>query len=150
MAPKAALVLVLAAACSRPAALRSPELGFGSGADVQAILEANGVAAAVSGCANVRTQGAAVRAVCCRLRLSPSDVSALAAAVPLAPGPVQHPVEHYSDSCEATAGLGSKEPGVEVLVGKNTKVPNGASRIELHVVRATGAACVEIVYPWSS
>jgi hypothetical protein len=47
-------------------------------------------------------------------------------------------------------GHRSTDPGVEVLVGKNTKAPNGVGPIELHVARETGVACVEIHYPWSS
>jgi hypothetical protein len=73
---------------------------------------------------------------------------AFTASVPLHPG---KPAPYGDrDNCETMPGLRSMDPGVEVLVGKNMKVPNGVGPIELHVVRQTGAACIEIHSPWSS
>lgn len=115
---------------------------------MEAILRANGVAPGPLHCANPSYDGAVTRAVACTTRLSAADLAALRSGVPLQPGKAA-PYGHQ-DSCEATPGFGSTGPDLEVLVGKNTKVPNGVGTLELHVARGTGEACIEIHYPWSS
>jgi hypothetical protein len=52
------------------------------------------------------------------------------------------------DACESRPGLRSADPAVTVFLGENTRVTNGVGRIEIHVA-PSGAACVEITYPWS-
>lgn len=137
------LLVVSVCACGRGGS----RLAYGSGRDVENILAANGVKAPPVTCKNPRLGGSIVRGVSCTLRLTSQDVDTLVARVPLAPSNL--PLFHgHTDSCEATPGLGSKDRGVEMLAGKNTKVTNGASDVSVHVVRATGAACIEIRYPW--
>jgi hypothetical protein len=55
-----------------------------------------------------------------------------------------------SGRCEARAGYRSDEAGVEVWLARwGCGPPNrGFSYLELHVVPATGAACVETEYNW--
>ena len=141
------VIPALLAACHRGP---GDSLSYGSASDVAEILRANGVKASSLSCKNPKLSGNVIRAVSCTLRLAPAEVATLSAAVPLAPGSPRYAPPGHSDSCEATPGLTSKDPGVEVLVEVNSKVGNGASRISVHLVRTTGAACIEIEYPWSS
>ena len=142
------LATMLLASCGGGRAADRHALEYGSGEDVAAILRAGGVQAALS-CANPTQHGQVIRAVACTTRLSPEQLATLTAALPLAPGEARNRPPSHAGSCEATPGLSSSTPGVEVLVGTNTKVPNGARRVALHVQRATGAVCIEIEYPWS-
>ncbi len=138
------LPLCALAACTPDGA----RLSYGSPADVAALLRANGVAPTPPlACRNPTAAGMVVRAVACTTTLTPAQVAALSAAVPLAPGPASRGGAD-AGGCETTPGLRAAD-GATVLVGKNTRVPNGAGPIELHV-GAGGAACVEIRYPWSS
>ena len=84
----------------------------------------------------------------CPFTMTPAALSAIAAAVPLAPGKANHPAPGYSDSCEANAALNSHVPGVEVWTGTNTKFTNGVGRVAIHFDRASGQGCIEIEYPW--
>jgi hypothetical protein len=133
------------AGCSRSSGMATrQDLTYGSSSDVEAILRENGVVVDPLRCVNPNHGGAVTRAVACALSLKPDQVTALTANVPLRPG---RPAPYGDrDNCETMPGLRSTDPGVEVLVGKNTKVPNGVGPVEVHVVRGTGAACIEIHY----
>jgi hypothetical protein len=145
----ATLLLCHGAGCSRSSGTGTrQDLTYGSSSDVEAILRENGVIARPLRCVNPNQGGAVTRAVACALSLKPDQFTAPTANVPLHPG---KPTPYGDrDNCETTPGQRSTDPGVEVLVGKNMKVPNGVGPIELHVARDAGAACIEIHYPWSS
>jgi hypothetical protein len=140
-----------------PSATRSPRrpdptrsLAFGAASDVEDILRANGVTPPSLTCTNPKLRGGAIRAVSCVSKLGPADLATLTRRVPLKRGPPMFEPPGFSDSCEATHGLGSHDRDVTVLVGQNTRVTNGVSRVAVHIVRTTGAACIEIEYPWST
>ena len=142
-AATAVVVAFAAPSCTRA----SDRLAYGSGDDVIAILRANGVSPGAVHCANPRLGGHVIRAVACTTTLTVADVATLVARVPLAPSDAAGGSD--SDDCEHSAGLRSTDPGVSVSSGRNTRVTNGVGPVELHFVAATGAACIEIRYPWS-
>lgn len=132
-----AALLALAGACDPPG------LAYGSSEDIADILAAHGVTSRGLVCKNPRHEdGTIVRAVACATALTDDEVQTLRASVPLAPGPARDPAPH--DNCSTLL----KGAALDILVGENTRVTNGARAIQLYVDRATGAACVEIVYPW--
>lgn len=143
----ALLVSALASGCTEPAR-RDDRLDYGSVGDVRAVLESGGATSLQLTCSNVRyPTGDVIRSVACTTTLPASTLATLSSTLALKPGPAFH--DGMRDACESRAGLRSTEPDVEVLVGENARVPNGIGRIEIHVVRASGAACVEMTYPWS-
>jgi hypothetical protein len=140
------LALVVLAASLASGCRPSQRLAYGSGKDVEDILRAYGVTGVKLDCKNPHyPSNSIVRAVACTTTLTPAEVATLTRSVPLAPGPASPAAP--LDSCESVAAVRSDAGGVDVLVGKNTKVTNGASRIEVHVA-PSGAACVEIAYPF--
>ena len=144
----ATLLLSHGAGCNRNSGTEArPDLAYGSSRDVDAILSENGVSTGPLRCVNPNQGGAVTRGVTCALSLTAAQVASLTANAPLRPG---KPAPYGDrDNCETMPGLRSTDIGVEVLVGKNTKVPNGVGPIELHLVHETGAACIEVHYPWS-
>ncbi len=121
-------------------------LAYGSSGDVDEILKKNGVTVTSLHCDNPKEAGSVTRAVACTTSLSPAQLAALTSSVPLRTG---KPAPYgTADNCESAPGLRSRDVGVDVLVGKNTKVPNGAAAIEVHFAAASGRACIEIHYPW--
>lgn len=140
-----ALLLWGASACTRTTSARG--LAYGSADDVALILRSGGVARSGLQCNNPSYDGAITRGVTCALTLSPAEIASLTAKIPLAPGSPNP--NGNRDTCEAMPGLASTLPGVAVLIGKNTKVTNGVGPVEVHVASATGAACIQITYPWS-
>ena len=134
-------------ACSK-AKPRDARLEYGSVDDARAILSSGGAGSLPLACANVRhATGEVIRSIACTTTLPPDTLVKLEKTLPL------HAGEAFNggmrDACESRPGLRSTDPGVAVLVGQNTRVPNGVGRIEVHVVASSGAACVEITYPWS-
>lgn len=121
-------------------------LAYGSPEDVADILRANGVTPAAMHCVNPLVGGQLIRAIACTTRLSPADVATLTERVPLAPATAYSQAD--TGDCEHTAGLRARDRGVVVYEGRNTRVPNGIGPILVHVVPATGAACVEVHVPW--
>jgi hypothetical protein len=143
----AVLLAALISACTKPAS-RDARLDYGSVGDVRAVLESGGATSLQLDCTNVGyPTGEVIRSVACSATLPPSTLATLGSTLALKPGPAFH--EGMRDACESRAGLRSADAGVEVLVGTNARVPNGIGRIEIHVVRASGAACIEMTYPWS-
>jgi hypothetical protein len=145
------------AGSARPVDTARNSLEFGSADDVADILLANGVVAPALDCTNVAfatdPAHSPLRSVACTLPLPDAFAQLLARNVPLVPGQTLHassPHAVYAGSCATRPGLGPTDERVEVLVGKNTKVTNGVERIELHIARRQGLACIEITYPWSS
>lgn len=141
------IVVVIGALTAFTRARAAEGIDFGSGEDVAEILRANGVAPARMRCVNPRVGGHAIRAVACTTRLSRADVAALRGSVPLTRAASASQVD--TGDCEHTPGLRSRDRGVVVYRGDNARVPNGVGPIEVHVAPATGAACIEIHYPWS-
>lgn len=142
------LLLALSLACESKPASDGTLLAYGSSDDVRAILQANGVEAGLMTCANPGSRdGQITRAVACTLALAPTEIDTLVARVPLAAG--ESIPYGEINNCVASMRPRALDPRLEVLVGENTRVTNGVGRIELHVVRATGVACVEIHYPWN-
>lgn len=140
------LALIFAVACT-PSRATPPSLQYGSSGDVEEILRTSGVTVTELRCRNPTEQGKVTRGVACGTSLSDAQISALVTNLPLVLGrPAPYGNEH---NCEAMPGLRSTDPGVQVLVGKNTKVPSGIGYVELHVARSTGQACIEVHYPWS-
>lgn len=141
------MLAALATACSASSA-RDPHLEYGSIDDVRQILASGGATSLALDCANVRyATGEVIRSVACTTTLPAASLTSLVETLSLTTGPAFN--AGMRDACESRSGLRSADPGVEVLVGKNRRVQNGVGRIELHVVRASGTACVEITYPWS-
>lgn len=120
---------------------------YGSAGDVDAMLHANGVTATVSACRNVRLGGSIVRRLSCEVTLTPGEVAALVSSMPMKRAPEVAVRAGYTDTCESRPGFASTAPGVQVLVGTNTAVPNGVGRVELRVVAAGGRGCIEVEYP---
>ncbi len=128
---------------------RGQPVVFGSADDVQAVLELTGGSVPVRDCANVRhDDGSAIRTIACTTTLSGPVMRKLTRVLKLRPGPAFH--DGMIHACESRPGLRSGDPGVDVLAGENPSVPNGIGAVRIQVVRATGAACVEATYPWSS
>jgi len=141
------VVMALAGGCFETPS-RDARLEYGSTDDVRAVLASGGMKLPRLTCTNVRhATGEVIRSVACATTLTAPALATLIRALPLRAGTAFN--EGMRDACESRSGLRSGDPDVEVLVGMNTRVPNGVGRIEIHVVRASGAACVEITYPWS-
>ncbi|MGH7293382.1 MAG: hypothetical protein ACRELB_00545 [Polyangiaceae bacterium] len=124
-------------------------LAYGSATDVADVLASGGVHVPVTEltCINPTTGGKATRAIACTVPLTPPQIAALESGLPLAP---HAPVLQQNDgSCEGRAAFASTGPLVRVLTGTNTRVPNGIGRVELHVLKASPVACVEVEYRWS-
>ncbi len=139
--------LAVAAACARQESFERP-LEYGSVDDVRAVLASGGAKSLQLDCRNVRyATGEVIRSVACTTAISERELATLVDSLRLSPGPAFN--SGMRDACESRHGLRSVDAGVDVLVGTNTRVTNGVGRIEIHVVRATGAACIEITYPWS-
>ena len=139
------VVIILALSIACKSAPRG--LAYGSADDVDAILKSGGVSGKKLSCVNPNYDGAVTRGVTCLTDLSAADVTSLTAKIGLGKSaPLLNGGNH--DTCETSPNLGSSNPDVDVLGGKNTAVKNGASRIEIHVNRTTRAACVQIEYPW--
>lgn len=145
------LVIAGMVACShdrRPAS-EDKALAFGSVADVRAVLESGGAPSLRLDCENVaHAGGEVIRTIACTTTLAPAPLAQLEATLGLRPGPAFH--AEMRNACESLPGFRTSDPSVEILVGENARVPNGIERVQIHVVRSTGAACVEVTYPWSS
>ena len=142
-------LLVLSLSACRGGAKRGA-LAYGDEKDVERFLASNGAAVTVSGCTNVVVAGGVTRAVSCTTKLTPADLGALTAKASLVRAQASSVMLGESGRCEGRAGYRSDEAGVEVWSAHwGCGPPNrGFSYLEVHVVPATGAACVETEYNW--
>jgi hypothetical protein len=131
-------------------ATKRSTLSYGDEKDVERFLASNGAPVTVEACTNVVVAGGVTRALSCTTKLAPAELAALTARASLSRASATSVKLGESGRCEARAGYRSDDSGVEVWSAQwNCGPPNrGFAYLELHVVPATGAACVETQYNW--
>jgi len=140
--------LVLFTGCGERAVERSSDaLAYGSASEVERFLAQEGVAVSLVDCQNIRQGGQVTRGLTCMTSLSREQVATLTDAFGLESGATR---SNGGSSGHCAARL-SAEPEVEVWGAFWGCGPpsRGFGHLEIHLVPATGRACISTQYNWS-
>ena len=142
-------VLALVTGCGERAVERSSgdALEYGSAADVERFLAQQDVSLSLVECQNIRQGGQVTRGLTCMTSLRPEQVTTLTDALGLESGATR---SNDGSSGHCAARLAA-EPEVEVWGAFWGCGPprRGFGHLEIHLVPATGRACISTAYNWS-
>jgi hypothetical protein len=146
----ASAVLLLAVGVGCKDGAKRSALAYGNEKDVERFLAGYGAPVTVEGCTNVVVAGGVTRALSCTTKFAPGELASLTGKATLARASVTSVKVGETGRCEGRAGYRSDEAGVEVWSARwgCDSSNRGFLYLELHVVPATGAACVETEYTW--